>query len=304
MNKNLYNRKPFDFKSDIPIFSLVDDYVRNYEAISEDHLKGLREYGINPFMEQEQINQSEKETRLMVRKHVDIGTSILDAGIGLGDLFSDFGDYDRYGVDISLPYLKKAKSKGINVAMAKLEELPYSDGYFDAVVSCDVLEHVLKLDCAVEQLLRVLKPAGKLIVRVPNEENLDSYLTDFLPYSHMHVRDFSLTSLKLYMEKCHGLKCIDHKLIGYQFNSFYQMKYKFPEKNSKLRSYINIFFEEKTGGFDSYEEGVLQKLMATTYEDQGDVLIAIRDSMPDLFKIIAPEIINPIELVAVFESPL
>ena len=52
MNKNLYNRKPSNFKSDIPIFSLVDDYVRNYETISEDHLKSLREYGINPFMQQ------------------------------------------------------------------------------------------------------------------------------------------------------------------------------------------------------------------------------------------------------------
>jgi len=301
MKENIYIRHPFYVESDIPVFSKVDNYVRNYESISEDHLNSVRVYGVNPFMQQGQIDESENETRLMVRKHVDIGATILDAGVGLGGLFSDLEEYDRYGVDISLHYLEEANSKGIKVAMAKLEELPYRDGYFDAVVSCDVLEHVLKLDSAVEQLIRVLKTNGKLIIRVPNEENLESYLTDLQPYTHMHVRDFSLSSLQLYMEKCHDLECIDHKLIGYQFNSFSQIKYKLPKMKSRLRPHFESFFEKNSDRFNSYEKSIISNLVQSTYEELGDILIKIRDEMPDFLKVIAPEIITPLELLMVFQ---
>ena len=302
MKENLYIRQPLDFDSDIPIFSITDNYVREYKSISEDHLDSIRNYGRNPFMQKDQINVSETETRLMIRKHLEIGASILDAGIGLGNLFSNLGEYDRYGADISLPYLKVAKSNGIKVSMSKLEELPYRDEFFDAVICCDVLEHVLKLDCVVQQLVRILKSDGKLIVRVPNEENLKSYLTNSLPYSHAHVRDFSLQSLRLYMEKCHELEYIDHKLICYQFYNFSQLKYKLPEKKSNLKSYFNKFFAKDDCKFNSYEKGIITNLTQYTHEELGDVLIKMREEMPELLKLVAPKLIKPIELIMVFKK--
>ncbi len=46
--------------------------------------------------------------------------------------------------------------------------LPYPDGYFDAVVSMDVVEHVPDPLPWVENALRVLKPGGLLFLTTPN----------------------------------------------------------------------------------------------------------------------------------------
>lgn len=50
--------------------------------------------------------------------------------------------------------------------------LPYPDGHFDLVVSNQVLEHVERLDSAVDELARVLKPGGRLLALFPTAEVL------------------------------------------------------------------------------------------------------------------------------------
>jgi len=46
--------------------------------------------------------------------------------------------------------------------------LPYADGHFDAVVSMDVVEHLVDPVPWLEQALRVLKPGGLLFLTTPN----------------------------------------------------------------------------------------------------------------------------------------
>ena len=191
---DIYTREPLKIIDGIPLFSELDDYIINYDQIAEDHIATLSETGESPFMTAEQIRESEIQTRHAIRSNLKEGGRILDAGVGLGGLLSELDEFSCYGVDIAMPYLRFAKSTGIEVAMAKLEELPYEDEFFDAVVACDVLEHVFGLDLSVQQLTRTLKTGGVLIIRVPNEENLDPYLSEDQSYSHSHVRNFSLAS--------------------------------------------------------------------------------------------------------------
>jgi ubiquinone/menaquinone biosynthesis C-methylase UbiE len=50
--------------------------------------------------------------------------------------------------------------------------LPYADGWFDAVLSCGVLEHVQDPDASLEELRRVLRPRGTLYVyKLPNRSS-------------------------------------------------------------------------------------------------------------------------------------
>lgn len=302
MKMGMFNRNPEDVVFDIPIFSRVDDYVRNYDLISADHLRSIKENAVNPFMQIAQIQDSEDATREFIRKYVTPRSSILDAGVGMGNLLANFSEYKCYGVDVSIAYLREAQSRGISVAMAKLEELPYVDQYFDAVVSCDVFEHVFRLDSVVDQILRVLKPGGVLVVRVPNKELLDSYLEDVQPYSHSHVRDFSLASLRLYLEKCFGLVYLEHKYSGYIFNSFHQIKYKHPGLHSGLRLSFSEVIKKNPDLLEVREFIAIEKLLSSSVEETVDLLIDMRKTYPEIFSFLAPELLDPVELIAVFQK--
>jgi SAM-dependent methyltransferase len=57
-------------------------------------------------------------------------------------------------------------------ASAQPVALPYPDGAFDAVLSCGVLEHVHDPDGSLEEIKRVLVPAGRLYVfKLPNRRS-------------------------------------------------------------------------------------------------------------------------------------
>src|SRR5215207_11686373 len=45
--------------------------------------------------------------------------------------------------------------------------LPFADGAFDRVIAAEVLEHVPDHDHALAELVRVLRPGGRLAVTVP-----------------------------------------------------------------------------------------------------------------------------------------
>jgi len=74
------------------------------------------------------------------------------------------------GVDISDASIKAAKNSGINVIQLDVsrEELPFEHDSFDLVLCSEVIEHLYDPDFAVEQLKRVLRPQGKIIITTPN----------------------------------------------------------------------------------------------------------------------------------------
>ena len=172
-----------------------DAYVRNYERIAADHLDAVAETGQNPWQPAACVIANTAVTAGVIRNLVPLGSSVLDVGCGPGDLLNTMPDYQRFGVDISAAYLEIAEPKGIDVQLARAEDLPYPDSVFDAVVCCDVLEHVLDLHATVSEALRVLKPRGALIVRVPKEDDLSPYLES--EYEFVHLRRFDEATLQL-----------------------------------------------------------------------------------------------------------
>ena len=97
---------------------------------------------------------------------------LLDAGCGTG-LFT-INALDRgaivTSVDISpkLVEITKRKNPRSNAIVASLLKLPFDDNTFDFVISSEVIEHTPDPYAATLELIRVLKPGGKICITVPN----------------------------------------------------------------------------------------------------------------------------------------
>jgi len=216
----------------IPIFSQTDFYIENYDKISYDHVSAITSDSENPWITEKVWNEMEVGTLQLVLKYLEGNSNkrILDVGVGMGRLLGKIkedypGQLELYGVDISSHYLRLAHSKGLNVAMVKNEDMPYKNEYFDMITCTDVLEHVEDLNLCVRKIIDCLKPGGIFIVRVPNREDLSSYLNPDYPYDLAHVRGFDEYSLELLftrifrqelLEKAPGLLIVNAALIKYK----------------------------------------------------------------------------------------
>jgi ubiquinone/menaquinone biosynthesis C-methylase UbiE len=101
---------------------------------------------------------------------------VLDVGTGFGINVAFLASWLRKGsavwtVDPSKEVLADVKAKTdresaklIRFAEATADDLDFGDGFFDWVVSVMVLHHIEKLQPALKEMARVLKPGGTLVV--------------------------------------------------------------------------------------------------------------------------------------------
>lgn len=99
------------------------------------------------------------------------GEKVLDVGCGTGQvvhLLSEFG-FDAYGVDVSPIAISIAKAKGKGkFELMKGRKIPFPDNFFHSVGCYDVLEHTLRPAELLDEMIRVLKPEGKMVIACPN----------------------------------------------------------------------------------------------------------------------------------------
>jgi ubiquinone/menaquinone biosynthesis C-methylase UbiE len=94
------------------------------------------------------------------------GGRILDVGTGTGVAAAIAGQADPealvVGVDRSVPMLRVARAGGIRTVAAEAIDLPFPDSTFDAVVATFVISYFTKYETALFDMLRVLRPRGRL----------------------------------------------------------------------------------------------------------------------------------------------
>lgn len=97
--------------------------------------------------------------------------SLLDVGGGTGRVSNFFiKDIGEVVVaDLSLEMLVESKSKnGLLPACSQAEHLPFPDQHFERIIMIDALHHVYDQQAAIEELWRVLKPGGRIIIEEPD----------------------------------------------------------------------------------------------------------------------------------------
>lgn len=238
MSKNCYKRNPFGFKYQIPVFAKDSFYKTNYEKISNDHLISEMEFGKNPFNSETLLEELEKSTLDVIKKYNKKNFRVLDAGLGNGEILSKLFNKKKYGVDISLNYLKNTRDD-IIACCADLEDLPYVDNFFDLIICTDVLEHVLHLDQVIHEISRVLKKNGILIARVPLNENLSPYLSN-KDYDLVHLRSFSKESLNLIFTKIFKFKILEISEIGKTFSFLKYKRASLPKWGRETEKAFNL----------------------------------------------------------------
>lgn len=94
---------------------------------------------------------------------------ILDAGCGTGAEIIYLRNFGKvYGVDLSPIATKFCQKRGIeNVKIGDVSKLPYKNNSFDLVCLMDVLEHTSKNETVLNEIHRVLKPKGLLLMTLP-----------------------------------------------------------------------------------------------------------------------------------------
>jgi SAM-dependent methyltransferase len=120
---------------------------------------------------------------------------------------------DVYGIDAYREGVEMAKKRGVKAQVASAEAvLPFEDGFFDAVYSMDVIEHIVDTDLYMNQIKRVLRPGGTIVITTPNMASLgrrlylllgkNPYLEASLTYPDWvsgHVRFFTKELLVDYL---------------------------------------------------------------------------------------------------------
>ncbi|MEK7577093.1 MAG: class I SAM-dependent methyltransferase [Patescibacteria group bacterium] len=138
----------------------------------------------------------------------DAALDFLDFGCGKGVITKKVHElrpaYSISGVDISQKALmvaqKKVPSGTFNV-ITETQKIPFPTNTFDFILASDVLEHIYDTKTAFQELSRVLKPNGSLLISCPYNGKLKLILAILFGFEFYfdpnspHIRHFSPKTL-------------------------------------------------------------------------------------------------------------
>jgi SAM-dependent methyltransferase len=114
------------------------------------------------------------------------------------------------GVEPSGWAVERAQERGLDVRVGDLRNSGVPDTSMRCVVMCDVIEHLLDVSEAIENVAAMLEPGGALYLTTPDAGGrlarmMRSHWWSILP---MHVQYFTRASMTRLLER-HGLRVVD-----------------------------------------------------------------------------------------------
>ena len=207
---------------------------------------------VNPFyFARRALFQAMKELAPGIRGRV------LDVGCGNRPYQSLFDASEYIGLELDTPENRRNKAAD---AFYDGRTFPFGDGSFDAVICNQVLEHVFEPEAFVEEIARVLKNGGRLLLTVPFVWDEHEQPRDYGRYS-----SFGLASL---LDR-HGFKLLHHSKTAGDVKALFQL--------------INAYLYKATVTGRPYADLFITLLLMAPFNLLGTVLAWITPRNPDFF---------------------
>lgn len=112
---------------------------------------------------------------------------VLEFGVGHGwnlpQMAKYFGKITACDIaPIAIVESKKYKFKNVTAQLVLSEKLPFATNSFDLIIACETLEHVADLKITSNELKRITKPSGFILVSVPTYFNLRGISKKIMEY--------------------------------------------------------------------------------------------------------------------------
>ena len=161
-------------------------------------------------------------TKIRIKKMIDLiepCQKLLDTGCWDGYIMQQILKVKRTkliaGVDNSKPAISACHKKGLDARWVRTvdEKLPFKKNEFDAVVAGEVIEHLYDVNNFLQEIYRILKPNGQLILTTPNLASFGSRVSlllgrtpwmienEITPPNSGHIRYFTFDSLTKLLQK-------------------------------------------------------------------------------------------------------
>ena len=161
-----------------------------------------------------------------VRNWVPSGGVIMDIGCSSGHMLhllrKELPDAQLVGADYVSGPLEKLNRQLPSVPLMQfdLTACPLEDGFADAVIALNVLEHIPDDGKAIRQMFRILKPRGKAIIEVPAGPGL----YDIYDRRLLHHRRYRMSDLTSQFEQS-GFRILEKSHLGvFLYPAFWLVK--------------------------------------------------------------------------------
>lgn len=166
--------------------------------------------------------------------------SILDIGCGQGDALIWFNNKlslnSCLGIDISERVISLMRKRSLDAVNADANyPLPFRDESFDIITLVSLLEHLEKQKETLNEVHRVLKPDGRVIIQIPNPYfpfDLHFFLPlwGYMPSSYLRKKYLEIANSKrnFYVNYISKRKLIKFALAS-DLKLIYTYSYHFPE---------------------------------------------------------------------------
>ena len=152
----------------------------------------------------------------VITRRVNGFERILDVGCGSSRILGSSPGV--VGLDIQLHKLRYARRFGNPLVHGSIFELPFATDSFDCVICSEVIEHIPAEEKPFDELARVLKTDGRLILGTPDYDRwqwrlLESIYRQVSPggYADEHITHYSRKNLSTYLQgKGFAIERIDY----------------------------------------------------------------------------------------------